>query len=67
MGNERHSNYYVKSKTRQAYSKGAEKMKGIIALAILILFTLICDYAAVRVSDRKYKEYDFEDIKEEEE
>ena len=42
-------------------------MKGIIALAILILFTLICDYATVRVSDRKYKEYDFEDIKEEEE
>ena len=31
-------------------------MKGIIALAILILFTLICDYAAVRVSDRKYKD-----------
>ena len=42
-------------------------MKGIIALAILILFTLICDYAAVSVSDRKYKEYDFEDIKEEKE
>ena len=32
-------------------------MKGIIALAILILFTLICDYAAVKVSNRKYKEY----------
>ena len=31
-------------------------MKGIIALAILILFALICDYAAVRVSDRKYKD-----------
>ena len=42
-------------------------MKGIIALAILILFTLICDYAAIKVSDRKYKEYDFEDIKEEKE
>ena len=42
-------------------------MKGIIVLAILILFTLICDYAAVRVSDRKYKEYDFKDIKEEKE
>lgn len=42
-------------------------MKGIIALIILVLFTLICDYAAIKVSDRKYKEYDFEDIKEEEE
>ena len=42
-------------------------MKGIIALAILILFTLICDYVAVKVSNKKYKEYDFEDIKEEEE
>ena len=42
-------------------------MKGIIALAILILFALICDYVAVKVSDRKYKEYDFKDIKEDEE
>ena len=40
-------------------------MKGIIALAILILFTLICDYAAIRVSDRKYKEYNTEDTKKE--
>ena len=40
-------------------------MKGIIALAILILFTLICDYAAVRVSNKKYKEYNIEEIKKE--
>ena len=40
-------------------------MKGIIALIILVLFTLICDYAAVKVSNRKYKEYNIEDIKKE--
>ena len=37
-------------------------MKGIIALAILILFTLNCDYETIKVSNRKYKEYDFDDI-----
>ena len=40
-------------------------MKGIIALIILVLFTLICDYAAIKVSDRKYVKYDLKKIREE--